>query len=226
MRDADRFKLRYGPYRTPRFRYGAVKRCALQGDVRIVGISNGRIPWPVGRKLGTTSRGFVLYGDLAKAVRHEAAVVICHWWGVAPNTVTRWRKALGVGRKTKGTHALWSAYTREDWAVAARRKGQAKARSPKSIAKLAASLRGRQLSEHAREALRRARLGTKHSAETRQKISLAIRRRGVLPPGIRPWTKAEDALLREFPPDEVARRTKRPIRGVYNRRRKLRIPAG
>jgi hypothetical protein len=153
--------------------------------------------------MGTTSRGFVLYGHLAKAVRLEAAVVICHWWGVAPNTVSRWRRALGVGRKTEGGHALWSAYTREEWAVAARAKGRAKAKSPEALAKLSASLRGRRLSDHTKQALRRARLGTKHSDETRQKIAEATRLHGRLPRGMRPWTKQEDALLRRLPATEL-----------------------
>jgi FkbM family methyltransferase len=33
------------PARPPRFRYGSIKRCSLRGDVRIVGLNNGRIPW-------------------------------------------------------------------------------------------------------------------------------------------------------------------------------------
>ncbi len=100
MRDAERFKLRYGPYRTPRFRYGSIKQCALQGDVRIIGMSDGRIPWPIAIKLGSrgAGRGFVLYADLAKAVKREAGIAVAYWWGVRRDTVSRWRKALGVGR--------------------------------------------------------------------------------------------------------------------------------
>ena len=84
MRDADRLKLRFGPYRTPRFRYGSVKQCALQGDVRIIGISTGRIPWPMATKPGRGGRSFVVYADLAKAVRREAGIAVAYWWGVRP----------------------------------------------------------------------------------------------------------------------------------------------
>ena len=56
MRDTERLKLRYGPYRTPRFRYGSVKRCALQGDVKITGLGSERIPWPMGSKPGRGGR--------------------------------------------------------------------------------------------------------------------------------------------------------------------------
>src|SRR5438067_3693796 len=100
-----RHYLRFGPYRTPRFRYGSVVHCEMQGQVEIIALSDSRIPWPKGRKVGGTAHGYILYRDLAKAVRNEAAVVVAHWWGVSFNTVTRWRRALSVGRKTRGTHA-------------------------------------------------------------------------------------------------------------------------
>ena len=62
MCDAARHRLRLGPYRTPRYRYGSVVTCEMRGDVRVVGTSNGRIPWPKGCKVG----GFVLHRDLSK----------------------------------------------------------------------------------------------------------------------------------------------------------------
>jgi hypothetical protein len=39
----DRFKLLFGPYRTPRFRYGDVVFCEMRGEVKIVGLTNGPI---------------------------------------------------------------------------------------------------------------------------------------------------------------------------------------
>jgi hypothetical protein len=110
--------------------------------VRVVGISNGRIPWPLASKPGRGGRSFVLYGDLAKAVRREAGVAVAYWWGVRADTVSRWRKALGVGRTTKGSHVLKSAYTREPWARAAWKKARLMAKSPAAIAKIAATMRG------------------------------------------------------------------------------------
>jgi hypothetical protein len=35
---------------------------------------------------------------LARAIRHESAAAIRHWWGVSVGVVRHWRKALGVGR--------------------------------------------------------------------------------------------------------------------------------
>ena len=44
MHHGIRFKLHFGPYRTPRFKYGAVVQDALRGEVKIVGLTAGRIP--------------------------------------------------------------------------------------------------------------------------------------------------------------------------------------
>jgi hypothetical protein len=193
--------------------------------VRIVGISNGRIPWPLASKLGR-GRCFVLYGDLAKAVRREAGIAVAYWWGVRADTVSRWRKALGVGRTTKGSHVLKSAYTREPWARTAWKKARLMAKAPEAIAKIAAAMRGRRMPKHVAAILRRAHLGRKASAEARRKMREAHLRRRSLPPGVKPWTAAEDALIRRLPVSEVVRRTGRSKVGVTKRRRKLRIPDG
>jgi hypothetical protein len=173
MRQSDRFKLRYGPYRTPRFRYGSVVKCRVRGDVIIVGITNGRIPWPMGRKPGRGSRGPVVYGDLLKALRQESGVAICHWWGVTGQTVSYWRKALGIGPHTKGSRALRSAYWKEPWARDAVKKAWAKARDPERCAKIAAAKRGKPRLPSVRKAMRQAALGRKVTPETRRKLSEA-----------------------------------------------------
>jgi hypothetical protein len=69
--DADRHRLLFGPYRTPVFKYGDVVICESRGQVEIVGLSGGRIPWPVGKR--GPAKALVLCGALAKAVRLEAA---------------------------------------------------------------------------------------------------------------------------------------------------------
>ena len=100
MLPQDRFKLHFGPYRTPRFRYGSVVMDEARGEVVIVGVTAGKIPWPIGKR--GRAKSPVLYSDLAKAVQREANVAVCHWWGITGQTVTKWRKALGVER-TEGT---------------------------------------------------------------------------------------------------------------------------
>ena len=44
MRDVDRFNLYFGPYETPRFKYGKKVWCVYRGWVKIVGLTNGKIP--------------------------------------------------------------------------------------------------------------------------------------------------------------------------------------
>ena len=44
MKDADRFKLYFGPYKTPRFKYGRKVWCERRGWMKIVGLSDAKIP--------------------------------------------------------------------------------------------------------------------------------------------------------------------------------------
>src|SRR5438046_2085080 len=104
MTDADRLRLLHGPYRTPRFQRGSVVRCEVRGEVVVTGLTDARIPWPVGKR--GRAKSLVIVAGLARAVRRESGVAICHWWGVTPQTVTKWRKALGVSPVTDGTRRL------------------------------------------------------------------------------------------------------------------------
>jgi hypothetical protein len=55
-----------------------------------------------------------------------------------------------------------------------------------------------------------------------RKWDKAHRRRGIRPPKAgRPWTAEEEALLRQLPPAEVARRTGRTLKAVFAWRRAL-----
>ena len=121
MREEDRFKLYFGPYRTPRFRLGKVVQDEWRGEVTIVGISIGRIAWPIGQT--KRAKSFVVYGGLAKAIRRESVQAVAYWFGVTPQTVTKWPHKLGIaGEKLKGTTKLRQAYSHEPWAVDARAK--------------------------------------------------------------------------------------------------------
>src|SRR5947207_2605029 len=106
----------------------------------------------------------------ADAVRREAAQAVAYWWGVTGQTLTVWRKALGVQETNERTSALRSAYTEEAWAVEARRKAHSKNADPERRAKIAAAKRGKPRPPHVVEAIRRSHLGRHHSEETRQKM--------------------------------------------------------
>jgi hypothetical protein len=68
--------------------------------VVITGWTGARNPWPRCRALDGPGdgSGILLDEELARAVQHESAAAVCHWWGVSEGVVWRWRKALGVTR--------------------------------------------------------------------------------------------------------------------------------
>jgi len=224
MHPQTRFKLHFGPYRAPKFRYGAKVFDEVRGEVEIVGLTDGRIPWPIGKK--ERSKSLVVYKGLAKAVRRESAQAVAHWWGVTAQTITKWRRLLGVKGMTGGELRLRQAYGQSEWFKRAQRKAWTKARDPVRRAKIAESRRGKPRPPHVTEALRQANLGRSHSEETRRKMSLAHKRRGTRPPKAgKSWTAQEDALLRKFPTRTIVEKTGRTMYAVQMRRAVLRISA-
>ena len=143
MLASDRIKLLFGPYPLPRLRQGVVLFDeARDCEVVVWGLTDGRFPWPIEKPKGGRARSLIVFGGLADAVRRESAIAICYWWGVTGQTVTKWRKALGVPVTNEGTHRLRSEYTDEPWSIEARKKGQAKNGEPQRREKIAAAKRG------------------------------------------------------------------------------------
>lgn len=228
MKDTDRLKLRYGPYKTPRFKYGATVFCEYRGDVVIVGLSDAPILWPLARakhiKRGKPTP--VVYRGLVTAVKKESAQAIQHWFGVGASTVNGWRKALNVPRVNDGSREL----LREHFAPRAKRVQKmavAKARDPQRRAKIAAARRGKKRPASDMEPVRKAHIGRTASEETRRKMSEAHKRRGTRPPaaGV-PWTEAEDEILRSHTAKEAAEKLDRTYSAVLNRRSNLGLPDG
>lgn len=86
-----------GPYRQPKYRIGDFLRCERWGeDVEIVGVSDGRISWPVCMPKRCGKRSLVLTGDLVRAIETESAAAIMHHFGIGESTVILFRKILGV----------------------------------------------------------------------------------------------------------------------------------
>jgi hypothetical protein len=228
MTDDDRFRLLFGPYGTPHVRLGTILTCESRDcDVIVVGYTDAKIPWPIGRRRGSSARGPVVYGRLADAVRRESNQSICHWWGVTPQTVTKWRKALGVDRENDGTARLDRDYVSEKIIIDGVNLGAAKANDPDRRAKIAAARRGKPRPRHVIAAMRKGRKGKPHSAEARRKMSAAQRRCGAWPPAAgRPWTIEEDRLVKELPAAEVVQKTGRTLSAVYGRRSALQVPDG
>jgi hypothetical protein len=217
-----RVKLHFGPYPTPRFTYRATVLDESWGHVPIVGITDARIPWPVGQR--GKHKSPVLYEGLVRAVRCESAQAVMYWWGVGMKPVTRWRKALRVERMNPGHRRLRKAYGQEPWSKRAIRKAVRLSRTPEARAKVAAAKIGKTPPPHVLKALRTARKGKRLSAEHRRKIGRSLKG-----PGIRvndkPWEAWEDSLLL-LPMRDVVARTGRTKSAVRSRRRELRSPHG
>ena len=95
-----------GPYFPPQVEIGDEIECARFGLVRMVGWSDGPLPWPQCRLSSNPS--MILFADLERALRVESAQAIAVAWGTWGPTVSTWRKALNVKRVTIGTSARWS----------------------------------------------------------------------------------------------------------------------
>ena len=78
---ATRFKLHFGPYRTPRFKLGSIIEDEIRGEVTIVGLTDARIPWPIGKR--GRAKAYLVFGVLARAIRRESAQAVCYWFGVS-----------------------------------------------------------------------------------------------------------------------------------------------
>jgi hypothetical protein len=195
LRKAVRFQLHFGPYRTPRFRYGSTAKDEIRGEVKVVGMTNARIPWAIG--LRGRARALVMSGALARAIHRESCIAVAYWWGVTAGTVRSWRRLLGVSANTDGTHRLRSAY----------------GETPANIRKLRRGY-GTQ---------RKILTGQALSKQTRQKISQTFKRLGLLPPAAvgRVWSVQEDEWARTRSCSEVMRKTGRSATAVYSRRVRL-----
>ena len=94
-----------GPYFAPPVKIGDEVECAHYGLVRVVGWSEGPLPWPQCHIQGP--RSLILFEDLARAVAVESCRAVALAWGVSRFSVHKWRKSLGVERANAGTSARW-----------------------------------------------------------------------------------------------------------------------
>jgi hypothetical protein len=165
----------------------------------------------------------VLFDDLADAVKQEVTQAVAHWWGVSGQTVTKWRKALNVG-KTAGDAILREESSRENFPTISDRFLSTSA-DPIRREKIAGSRRGKKRPKHVMEVLRASNFGRKASDETRKKLSEASKRRGARPPKAgKAWAEHEEELARTLPIPEVVKLTGRTYSAVQSRRAKLGVP--
>jgi hypothetical protein len=221
MRDADRYKLRFGPYRAPRCRVGRWLTCAVRGRVRVVAISDAPIPWPQCRVTRGGRPSLIVCGDLLRAIRRESNQAVAAWWGVSSFTVTKWRHAVGVPAVNEGTSKLHAEWMPERLDDEARRRLHKALRSPERGAKIAAAQRGRKRAPETVARMRRARKGFRHTPEARAKMRQALLQRHARD-GF--WKPEDDALLGTMPDVELAERLGRARSTVERRRYRLGVP--
>jgi hypothetical protein len=224
MLDADRFKLRFGPYRTPRCCVGRWLTCAVRGRVKVVDISDTPIPWPL-CKAGTHLTP-IICGGLVRAVRRESNLGVARNWGVSPQTVVKWSKALGVLPINEGTRELLRDWSPDVLNAEARERAREASRSPEHAAKISAATKGKPKPLHVVEAMRRAATGRKASAETRAKMSATHERlcaeRRAAGEG---WQDAWDGLLGTMSDKELAQHLGVHASTVFVRRKALGVPS-
>jgi hypothetical protein len=203
-------------------RIGARVNCVVRGELRIVGVTDAPIPWPVGVGPRGGAKSLV-FGDLVRAIRRESVYSLCHWFGVKYQTVTKWRKALSVPERNEGTRRLWKANAAAGSYWPGVEAVTARAADPVRRAKLAAAHQGKRHSRQAVEKSRRAHLGRLHSTASRRKMAEAWKRRrlGYRKPAGGWWKSWEDELLRSASISEAMCWTGRTRGAVQWRRRVL-----
>lgn len=169
-----RYKPIAGPYQPPPVRIGDILQCERRGEVVVRG-------WSDGSRTGKACT-FILCGDLVRAIRTEAELVVAYWWGVNDKTVGRWRGALGVGRVTVGTHQRWSDNCEEIFTPERRARAYAKCHSLEVQTRAAVKKRGQNRSGWTPEddALLGMMLDREMAARTGHDVRSVIRRRFLL----------------------------------------------
>lgn len=217
----DTTKLLYGPYYAPKCKRGDKLECKVRGEEVVVGgLTDARIQWP--RVLKTGKRSLIVCGDLVRAIRTESELAICHHWGVSVGVVWLWRKALGVGRVTEGTHRLYQDYKPHKLTDRVVEIGRRNAGKPEAIERMASKHRGRKAHPNTKKALLDSAKKQK-SADHRRKIgeSQKWRKR----PELVTWTPEMDLLLGTMKDRQLAERLGKTVAAVRNRRHLLKIQA-
>jgi hypothetical protein len=130
-----------GAYQPPFVPIGGWLKCRVRGNLKVGGYTNALIPWPTATG---HHKQLIVYGDLVKAVRTESRPAVSYHFGIAPQTVTEYRRCLGVERLNPGSMRLF-------WRTVNL------ARTPEARAKMSRQREGRKdlMQPEARERLRR-----------------------------------------------------------------------
>jgi hypothetical protein len=134
----------------------------------------------------------------------------------------RLRMEAYAPRYIQGTLKQFKEWSPEVLTAKVRERAREASCSPERAAKVAETKRGKPRPAHVIEALRKANVGRRPSAEHRAKTSEAHRVRGTYPPAAgRAFTPAEDNLLGTATDRELAERWGRHPTSVWKRRKYL-----
>jgi len=101
--DEERYQLIGGPLLAPNLRRGDVVICFVRDcDCIVTGWTDGRVAWPKGRARGKGATGPIVTEDLARALAVESGIALCYWLGITSQTITKWKRAIGLGPHTPG----------------------------------------------------------------------------------------------------------------------------
>jgi transposase-like protein len=212
LADEERFRLVAGPYEPPLVKRGFLVD-EVRGKVRFAKFSNALIPWPKFKRQGKSgSGGFVLCGDLVRALENESNPTICHYWGVCLVTVSNWRRALELKGRTPGAQRMTDL-------------GVELARRPESRKKISEAARGRKLPPRLKARFH----GAMHRGwrERFKARRAAYQQTGRFPEATKadPWIPEEEALLSQLPTRELARVLGRTPKSIMTRRHALGLAA-
>jgi hypothetical protein len=204
-------------YATPQFAYGDIVVDDVRGEVEIVGLSDAKIPWPIGKK--RNAKSLVVYRDLAKAVHFESNATVCELWGITPQTVSKWRKELGVERTNAGTTQRMRQTMTPTKKAKMHARRQPTYSDPARTEKIRQARLGQPRPKSLMKKLRELSLGRKWTDDQRQQLLDARIRRH--PKNYEPWTAAEDQLVRNHSVRRVVELTGRSKGAVEIRRQEL-----
>jgi hypothetical protein len=216
-----KIQLLFEPYQSPSLKRGDRAFCLYRGRVVVItGWSEALISWPRCRSLESRGggRGLLMDDELARAVRHESAAALQHWWGVSRSVVRHWRKALNVGRMdAEGSRRLILGVVRG--CLRARGQERPRASHPGHIDDLLWTPEEMALVGVLCDAEVAARTGRTPNAVQIKRKQLG---RPNPNPSHRRWTAREDELVLTLPIAEAAARMGRTLNAVHARRRTLR----
>jgi hypothetical protein len=175
-----RYKLLFGPYRAPRLKRGSVVEDRIRGEVTVVGLTDARIPWPIGRR--GKFRALLVEDRLAEAIRRESVQAVAFSWGVSVETVRLYRRELGVPAINDGSKWLQRRYAQTPMFRRKAQRAWANAGSPERRAKNAHAHRGKLHSKATRRKIAAANRRRVVTDESRRRRSEAAKRSGVWPP--------------------------------------------